>query len=441
MGYCGCMTSGPSSALLPRDCRIGPHETRIGTWGLSALAAAFGTPLYVYDAVTLRENAREVREAFAPLGARVSFAAKACSTLGVLRTLQRCGLDIDVVSEGEMVAALRAGFHPEQIHLHGNCKSDHELQFALRVGIRAVVVDSADELAKLVSLSRASKQRINVMIRIALPLEAETHPWLQTSGSGSKFGVTAGSEEENHVLASLAEHTRFRFIGLHTHLGSQLTGADIYRRAAREMARVAERFADHGFRSEEVSLGGGWAIAYSDEDSTLSPLTVAAALAEFREFLNQARLAVEPGRALVGNAAVALYRVGSVKVRQSGRIVAVDGGMGDNPRPALYGARYTAFLPDRALEAPVGRADIVGRYCEAGDVLARDVQLPAVAVGDIVCVPVSGAYQISMASSYNLVPPPASILVDGRDARLMTGRGTIGDILAREAGYSDWKLD
>ena len=413
----------------------------MGRWSLSALASVFGTPLYVYDAVTLRKNAREVQEAFAPLGARVSFAAKACSTIGVLRTLQRCGIDIDVVSEGEMVAAIRAGFQPEQIHLHGNCKSDHELQFATRVGIRAIVVDNADELARLASLPRRLEQSINVMVRMSLPLEAETHPWLQTSGVGSKFGVMAESDEENQVLRWLAKDSGVRFIGLHTHLGSQIEDADIYRRAACDMARVAARFAEHGLRSEEVSLGGGWAIAYSDEDATLSSRAVANALAEGSTGLSGVRLAVEPGRALVGNAAVALYRVSSVKVRQSGRIVAVDGGMGDNPRPALYGARYTAFLPDRAMDQPVGRADIVGRYCEAGDVLARGVPLPALSVGDIICVPVSGAYQLSMANSYNLVPPPASVIVDGRDARLMTRRATIGDMFAREVGYSDWKLD
>lgn len=401
---------------------------------------AFGTPLYVYDAVTLRDNSRDVQAAFAPLGARVSFAAKACSTIGVLRTLQQRGLDIDVVSQGEMVAAIRAGFRPEQIHLHGNCKTDRELQFGIRVGIRAIVVDSADELARLASLSPASGQATNVMIRMSLRLEAETHPWLQTSGAGSKFGVMPRSAEEDRILRLLAEESGVRFIGLHTHLGSQITDADIYRRAACEMAHVAGRFVEHGLRSEEVSIGGGWAIAYSAGDAVLSPGAVASALRDGNSGLDRVRLAIEPGRALVGNAAVALYRVGSVKMRESGRIVAVDGGMGDNPRPALYGARYTAFLPDRATEEPIGNADIVGRYCEAGDVLARDVPLPDVSVGDVVCVPASGAYQLSMANNYNLVPPPASVMVDGRDARLMTRRATIGDMLAREAGYSDWRL-
>jgi diaminopimelate decarboxylase len=435
------MVSPEMNSLLPRDCVIASRDTRIGRWSVSALASAFGTPLYMYDAVTLRENAREVREAFAPLGARVSFAAKACSTIGVLRSFQRCGLDVDVVSEGEMVAAIRAGFRPEQMHLHGNCKSDHELQFAVRTGIRAVVVDSADELVRIAAVAKAIQRVVSVMIRVSLPLETETHPSLQTSGRGSKFGVIADSDEENWVTAMLLEHRDLAFVGLHTHLGSQITDPNIYRRAAGDMVHVVRRFADAGLRSQELSMGGGWAVAYTPEDLTLSAPAVADAIAEGVKPLDGVRTAVEPGRALVAGAALAVYRVGAVKIGLHGRMVAVDGGMGDNPRPALYNARYTAFLPDRPLDTPTGEADIVGRYCESGDVLARAVPLPEVSMGDLVCIPVSGAYQLSMASSYNLVPQPASVIVDGRDARLMTRRATINEMLSREVGYSDWKLD
>jgi diaminopimelate decarboxylase len=388
----------------------------------------------------LRDNVREVCEAFAPLEARVSFAAKACATIGVLRTIQRCGIDVDVVSEGEMVAAIRAGFPPERIHLHGNCKSDHELQFAVRTGIRAVVVDSLDELTRLAALTTPEHRPVSVMIRVALPLEAETHPWLRTSGLGSKFGVVTGSDDETHVMALLRAHPHLSFVGLHTHVGSQITDAEIYRRAGVDMAGVVHRFADAGLHSREVSIGGGWAVAYSADDANLSAASVSATIAPTMRSLPGVRTAVEPGRALVARSAVAVYRVGAVKHGPTGRIVAVDGGIGDNPRPALYDARYTAFLPECPLGVPVGPADVVGRYCEAGDVLARGVNLPKVAVGDLVCIPVSGAYQLSMASSYNLVPAPASVLVDGRDARLMTRRATIGDLLSREVGYSDWKL-
>jgi diaminopimelate decarboxylase len=431
------MTPTEISSLLPLDCEVTACDTRIGRWSVSALALAFGTPLYVYDAVTLRENAREVREAFAPLGARISFAAKACATIGVLRCLQQCGVDVDVVSEGEMEAAIRAGFRPDQIHLHGNCKSDRELQLGVGNGIRAVVVDSADELSRLAAVAESSGRQASIMVRVALQLQAETHPWLRTSGRGSKFGVEAESSDENHVIAALRTCPRLTFVGLHTHLGSQITERDLYRRAAQEMARVAQRFARAGLQSAEVSMGGGWAVAYMPDDVTLAADAVAEAVANGLNPLQDVRIAVEPGRALVARAAIALYHVGSVKNGPTGRIVAVNGGMGDNPRPALYNACYTAFLPERPLDMAAGEVDIVGRYCESGDVLARRVPLPEVRVDDLICVPVSGAYQLSMSSSYNLVPQPASVMVDGHDARLMTRRAAISDLFSREVGFSD----
>lgn len=440
MVYGDAMTVLHLESLLPYDSRLSERETRIGRWSLSVLAEAFGTPLYVYDSATLRDKAKEIKDAFAPLGARISFAAKACSTIGVLRRFEHCGLDVDVASEGEMVAALRAGFSPKRIHFHGNCKSDHELQFAVRTQIRAIVVDGCDELERLAVVAQGMQRSVAVMVRIALPLEAETHPSLQTSGLGSKFGIPVNSEEEHRAIRSLLVHPALTFVGLHTHLGSQITDPRIYARATRYMGEPVARFARAGLACQEVSLGGGWATAYTAEDKSLSASAVATAIAEAGRELNNVRLAVEPGRALVARAAVAMYRVGSVKHAPSGRIIAVDGGMGDNPRPALYNARYTAFVPDRPLAPSIGPAAVVGRYCEAGDVLVREAELPQVAVGDFIAIPMSGAYQLSMASSYNLVPQPAAVLVDSHDARLVTKRATVADMLEREIGFSEWRL-
>ena len=425
------------SRLLPHDCTVLAHDTRIGRWSVAQLASAFGTPLYVYDAATLRRSACEVTEAFARFDARVSFAAKACSTLGVLRCFRLCGLDIDVVSEGEMVAALRAGFLPAQIHLHGNCKSDRELRMAVLEQIRAVVADSADELERLSAVSEELQRGVGVMVRVSLPLEAETHPWLRTSGARTKFGIEAESAEEVRAIAILRGHPRLQFAGVHTHLGSQITDAEIYRRAARLMTDAVARFTHAGLASSEMSLGGGWGVPYTPADPGLSPTTVADAIGGELSALHGVRLAVEPGRALVARAALAVYEVGAVKRAQSGRIVAVNGGMGDNPRPALYGAAYSAFVPNRPLDCGIGPADVVGRYCESGDILAREVDLPEVDRGDLVAVPMSGAYQVAMSSTYNLVPGPAVVLVDGRDVRLLSRRPDISDLLHREVGYGD----
>jgi diaminopimelate decarboxylase len=222
-----------------------------------------------------------------------------------------------------------------------------------------------------------------------------------------------------------------RLIGIHVHLGSQITDATVYRRAADEMVAFACDLRSRGFPIEEVGLGGGWAVAYRPGDAALDAQAVATTVAQ--AFASQAsmRVAIEPGRSLVARAGLAIYRVGSVKRRNGFRIVGVDGGMGDNPRPALYGSQYTV-LPERGLQKPVGNADIVGRYCEAGDVLARSIPMPEVSPGEILCVPVSGAYQLSMASTYNLVPQPAVVMVSRGSARLLVRRATLSDMFARD---------
>ncbi len=269
----------------------------------------------------------------------------------------------------------------------------------------------------------------------------DTHPHLHTTGSQSKFGIERGSEEEEQAVELLRREPALRFEGVHCHLGSQISDVRVFGEAASALLDFVRELESQGLRSREVSIGGGWAVAYVPGGEALSAHEVAREIAGPFEALPDIRIAVEPGRALVARAALAIYRVGSVKKGAQGRIIAVDGGMADNPRPALYGSPYTAFAPDRPTFSKGEQADVVGRFCESGDVLARGVSLPPVEVGDLLCIPVSGAYQLAMASNYNLVPRPAAVMVDGRDARLMTNRETVSSMLAREMGYSDWKLD
>jgi diaminopimelate decarboxylase len=266
---------------------------------------------------------------------------------------------------------------------------------------------------------------------VALSLEAETHPHLRTAGRRAKFGFTSASLELWTALDAVIRSRWLTLSGLHVHLGSQITDAGIYRRAAERLIEIAESVPEDNLELE-LSVGGGWAVAYRSGDPTLDAACVAEALAPAFAAHDGFHASVEPGRSLVARSAMAVYRVGSVKERDGVRIVAVDGGMGDNPRPALYGARYAAILPDRPLDAPDWPADIVGRYCESGDVLAHHIALPAVATGDLVCIPVSGAYQVSMASAYNLVPQPPVIVVCDGQARLLTRRATHDDLFARE---------
>lgn len=417
--------------LLPDTVSIAGDTLALGGVPLDVLADRYNTPLYVYDEPTLRAAARDTRRAFRDLGARISFASKACDITGIMRVFRDEGLDLDVVSEGELVAGLQAGFRPHQIHLHGNCKSEAELEAAVRLGLHAVVVDSLEELDRLAAIADRRGETVSIMPRVTLAVEAKTHPHLQTSGYASKFGIPHRSTEEATFIERARRNPRLRLMGIHAHLGSQISDPEIYAGAADELLQLAGELRDSGFPVEEVSVGGGWAVAYAPGDPSLSPQSVARILHPL--FHGSAlRLAVEPGRSLVARAGLALYRVGSVKQAPTGRIVAVDGGMGDNPRPALYGSRYIALRVRVPGAPPQGPATVAGRYCEAGDVLVQRVELPEVRAGDLICIPMSGAYHLAMASHYNLVPEPAAVLLGDGHERLIVRRGTIEDLLARQ---------
>jgi diaminopimelate decarboxylase len=416
--------------ILPDAAVVNEDHLFIGRHSVRELAAEFGTPLYIYDAETLRSSIRAVLSAFEPLNARVSFAAKACALVGVLRIVVETGLNLDVVSEGELEAGLRAGFTPDRLHLHGNYKSTAELRRAVELGLHAIVVDNLSELVELERLAAKAQATVRVMLRVSPPLRADTHPHLQTSGAQSKFGFYLQAGEERAALELLAETSHLTLRGFHLHLGSQIFDPAIYKDAALSLAALAHQCELNRISITELSVGGGWGIPYRPGDGELSPLAVAGALSSADA--PGVRWAVEPGRAIVARSGVAIYRVGSIKSRDSRRIVAVDGGMGDNPRPALYGAAYSALLVSDPCGRAGGQAQIVGRYCESGDVLVHDAMLPEVRPGDLLCIPMAGAYQLAMASGYNLVPPPAALLVDGELVTLIQRRATVHDLLARD---------
>lgn len=404
----------------------------MGGCAVEDLAREYGTPLYIYDEQTIRRAVKDVVQALGPLDASVSYAAKACSTLAILQILAEEGLGLDAVSLGEMEIGLRADFEPGRIHLHGNCKTDEELEAAVRLGIRAVVLDNLEEIERLERICEAAGKEVSVMLRLTLPFEAETHPAVQTAGEGSKFGFLNGEEEEQEALRRLSASQRLRLMGLHTHMGSQIADPGIYARALALLAETAKSLAGSGIEIEEINVGGGWAVPYVPGAPQLDAQQVAESVSSALPSNRPWKLGVELGRALVARAGVAVYRIGSIKRRGERRLVAVDGGMGDNPRPALYGSLYTVISVQRAESPAVGPADVVGRYCESGDVLARNVPLPEVAAGELLLVPMSGAYQLSMASSYNGVPLPSVVLVSEARHRLVTRRGTAEDLLARE---------
>nr|WP_190128156.1 diaminopimelate decarboxylase [Streptomyces mashuensis] len=424
----------PASAAFPPSGDVG-----VGGVSLAELADRFGTPCYVLDEAEVRARARAWRAALP--GARVAYAAKAFLSRSLIRWLDEEELSLDVCSAGELELAAHAGFPGDRVLLHGNAKSPEDLRAALRLGVGRVVIDSIGETARLAALVPAGARQ-KVLVRVVPGVEAGAHAAVRTGVEGQKFGLPIAGGHAEGAVARVLGQRRLELVGLHCHLGSQIPSAEPYVTAVRRLVALLARLRDlHGVTLPELDLGGGFGIAYRAGDPALDPAAWAGrvqrelALCCAHEDLPVPRLTVEPGRWITGPAGVALYRVLAVKTTGGRTFVAVDGGMSDNPRPALYGVRYTVRLVGRASRAPLRPVSVVGRHCEAGDVLAQDIALPGdVRPGDVLAVPASGAYHLSMASAYNLVGrPPVVAVADGR-ARLVVRRETAADLRARDVG-------
>ena len=416
--------------LFPDSAEVAGGELTLGGVRASALAGARGTPLGVLCARTLRARARAYRAA-APR-ALIAYGTKAFPNVAVLRVLASEGLGADVSTLGELRFALRAGVPPDRIVVHGNNRSPAELEAAAEAGAGLVVLDALDDVA-----AAAAAGVGRVLVRLTPGVGASTHEAVRTGHSGSKFGL-APEAARAAVAAGLA--AGLDVAGVHVHVGSQLLGtAEAAETAALVAAFAASCRDELGWVPRVVDLGGGLGIAHVEDERPpgiaefVGTLLSALDDAWTAHGLEPAELVLEPGRSLVGPAGVTLYRVGVVKVAGDGTTyVAVDGGMSDNPRPQLYGSRYTALVANRAGEPPDGRYAVCGKHCESGDVLIADVPLAAPARGDLLAVPATGAYTLAMASNYNVVPRPAAVLVGGGEARLARERETVADLLARE---------
>ncbi|MBI5650555.1 MAG: diaminopimelate decarboxylase [Chloroflexi bacterium] len=428
--------------LFPISAQINSRgHLEIGGCDATALARAFGTPLYIYDDAHLRARARALHNAFATRwrDALVLYATKAYYSPYLARIFKDAGLGIDVTSEGELEIARRVGLAPEKIYLHGNNKTPAEIRAALALGVAHIIVDNLDEIDLLAQIADELDARPQVLLRLAPAIDPHTHRYLATGVAESKFGLPMLTGAAITAARRVMQHSRLLLVGLHVHIGSQIFDLDPYRDALRAVCDFAAELRDAvGFDLRELDLGGGWGVAYTADQTTLDIETVAETIT--REITNYqlpiTKLLFEPGRALVAQSAIALYTVGSIKEISGVRTyVAVDGGMGDNIRPALYGARYSARVANRMNDAPAQRVAIAGRFCEQGDVLIENVDLPRVQVGDLIAIPDAGAYQIPMASNYNLIPRPAVIAVRAGDARIIRRRETIEDMLRCESDF------
>lgn len=363
---------------------------------------------------------------------RISYAVKACPLLGVAALLAGAGADASASSLGEVLAARRAGFAAGRIQLHGNAKTDDELRAALRAGVGRIVVDGADEIEALARIVRRRHAEQPVWLRVSPGITADTHPHLRTGALDSKFGAPLATGDALAQARAIAAVPGLRLVGIHAHLGTQLHEPGRYRELSDALVAFAREVrAATRAPVREIAVGGGLAIPLRPDDRVLSFDDYAAAVGgPIRDATDlRATIYLEPGRSLVGRAGVALYRVvGTKRVPGVRTFVAVDGGMGDNIRPALYGAAYTAVLADRPMAPAQEEVAVAGKYCESGDLLIRSVPLPSARRGDVLAVPGAGAYAVAMASNYNHHVRPAVVLVDGGRARLIRRRERHADI-------------
>jgi len=427
---------------------------RIAGVAATDLASAFGTPLYVVDEADARARAAEAMAAFdEALGAigaraRVYYAGKAFLCTEVVRWIDEAGLGVDVASEGELAVALAGGIDPRRIGVHGNNKSERQIDAAVRAGVGAIVIDSAIEVERVAAAAARHGIVQPVRLRINSGVHASTHEYLATAHEDQKFGVATA--DAPGIVTAIRALPSLEFLGLHSHIGSQIFEADGFEEAARRLLALHALLLESG-PVPELNLGGGFGIAYTAADDPM-PIGeiargMAAAVAAAAEDLGIGvpGIAVEPGRSIIGPAGTTLYTVGTVKpVTVDGpagpavrRYVSVDGGMSDNIRPALYGAAYSARIASRASADHPALARVAGMHCESGDIVVRDEYLPVdVGPGDLLAVPATGAYGWAMASNYNWVPRPPVVAVRDGEARLIVRGETVEDLLARDPGAS-----
>ncbi|MGQ9700785.1 MAG: diaminopimelate decarboxylase [Candidatus Bipolaricaulaceae bacterium] len=390
---------------------------------LQEIAARFGTPSYVYSKAALLNNLRAFQEAFSGLPVVLHYAVKANANLALLRILCQEGIGAEIVSLGELAKARRAGFPPERIVFTGVGKTEEEVKEAVQTGIKAIVVESLEELGILRELARALQTRPGILLRVNPGLDLRTHPHLATASQGSKFGMDPQTIQE--VLPKLGRENTLEFLGFHVHVGSQVQEVSPYRGALRILRALGEEARARGLIPRFLDLGGGFAIAYAAEERPF-PLGELRALLEAEGPLG-VEIGLEPGRALVGSAGILLTKILYKKTVHGRTFLVTDAGMNDFLRPSLYGAKHR-ILPVQDRGGPWGPVDVVGPICESADVLAKDVLLPDLGRNDLLAVLDVGAYGFSMASQYNSRPRAAEVLVSQGQTHLIRARETLEDL-------------
>ncbi len=415
----------------------------IGGADVVSLAEKYGTPLYIMDEDKIRRTCKEYRNAMTEAfgdNFTVNYASKAFSTKAIYKIIGDEGLSADVVSGGELFTALSAGFPSERISFHGNNKTRDEIVFALKHDIKQFIVDNVEELKIINDEAGRMSKVADISFRIKPGVDAHTHDFVKTGQIDSKFGVALENGEAFEIIKTALSMDNIRLVGLHCHIGSQIFDSEPFSHAAEVMLGfIAKIKKELNFEIRELDLGGGFGVKYVTEDDpktiTESICTFSAAVKSECEKLSISvpHISIEPGRSIVADAGITVYTVGSVKKIEGIRTyVAVDGGMTDNPRYALYGSEYTMLLPERPLDEKTETYTVAGRNCESGDLLGENISLPEVKAGDLLAVLTTGAYNYSMASNYNRVPRPPVVMVTGGEDRLIVKRETYEDLVSND---------
>ena len=430
-----------NQSLKPLTTKINEAgNLEIGGCDLVELAEKYGTPLYVIDEKTLRAVCADYKKAFKKYPkVNMMFASKALCTMGTSVILDSEGFGFDVVSAGEIYTVYKAGVDMSKVLFNGNNKSVDELSLALKLGVGRISVDNFFELSLLNEIAKSYDKTADILLRITPGIECHTHEYIQTGHLDSKFGFDLTQVDEAVELI-LNDYRNIKLHGLHAHIGSQIFETSIYgdeiEILVKELARIDEKF---GLKLDEINAGGGLGVKYTDKDCPPSVYTIADIIINRlnecieKYKIEQPALFIEPGRSIISTAGVTLYTIGSSKqVPKGKKYVAVDGGMADNPRPSMYGAEYSAQIVNKASAEPVENVTIAGRFCESGDILIKNIKLPELEEGDILCVYNTGAYNYSMSSNYNRVQKPAMVLVNNSQSDMIVTRETLDDLIMHD---------
>ena len=400
------------------------------------------TPLYVMDQTLIEETIDKMKDAFKSdrFETQIGYAGKAFLTMAMVKIVDEKGLDLDVVSEGELYTAYKAGFPMNRVHMHGNNKTARELEMAIELGIKEIVIDNEDEIAKIEDICREKGKKQAVLLRIDPGIEAHTHQYIKTSGLTSKFGISLFQKNLFDIVKRINDSEFLEFKGFHTHIGSQIFQSAFFMFALDEIFKYLDRLKKElGIIVETVNMGGGFGVYYTEEDDpapiddVLKEVITYTEAMEIKYRIGFKTLCIEPGRSIVGNAGTTLYTVGGIKETVGGKTyVFVDGGMADNIRPALYQAQYEAAILGDMNAIPDKEVTLAGKFCESGDVLIDKVKLANPKVGDLVGITTTGAYCYSMSSNYNRFAKPAVVFVKDGKSKVVVKRETLDDLIRND---------